>query len=300
MDDKRLIDLSEILEGVAESPLGLAKIEAQAKAIRVLQDTLVEAYKKQTPYEIPVHVEENTIKFAAIGDTHIGSLYHREDALKKFFQVCRDEGYPLVLHAGDVVAGWKIYKGQEFELHPFAKSWPEQLRMFEEEARYSEGLKVVFITGNHDNSFKKLVGIVPGEDFASVAPNWKFIGQDIGDVVLAAPKGEKFRVRLIHPGGGTAYALSYHLQKIIESLSGGQKPNMIICGHYHKAIHIPQYRNVAGLYPGCFESQTPFMIQRGISASLGGWLITITLGKKTGLSNRVQAEWVGFFEDKRK
>jgi predicted phosphodiesterase len=300
MGIKRDIDLSSLSTLIAASPTGRARLEAQRIAIETLSGALTASYKKGRPYVIPAPIEGNVIKFAALGDTHIGSLYHRHDAMKQFYHRCREEGYKLALHAGDVVAGWHVYRGQEFELHPHAKSWPEQEQMFLEEAEMTSGMDVVFITGNHDNSFKKLVGIVPGEEFGRRAENWKFIGQDYGDVALKTPAGEKFTVRLLHPGGGTAYALSYHMQKIIESMSGGQKPNMVIAGHYHKSMFIPQYRGVAGLYPGCFESQTPFMIQRGIAASIGGWLIRVTIGKRGALTNRIQAEWVGFFEEKDK
>lgn len=210
---------------------------------------------------------------------------------------CRAEGVTDILHAGDVVAGWRVYRGQEFELLPTAKSWPEQRQHFIEAAKLTEGMRVIFITGNHDNSFKKLVGMVPGDEFQQAVPEWKFIGQDIGDVDLMAENGLGFRVRLLHPGGGTAYAISYHAQKIVEAMSGGQKPDLISIGHYHKSLYMPAYRNVACVMPGTFESQTPFMIQHSLAAHVGGWIMTVALGDRKKLTARIQADWIGFYEE---
>ena len=45
--------------------------------------------------------EYNTVRFGLIGDTQIGSLYQRLDALEKFYAHCADEGVETILHAGD-------------------------------------------------------------------------------------------------------------------------------------------------------------------------------------------------------
>jgi hypothetical protein len=204
----------------------------------------------------------------------------------------------IQLHAGDVLDGWRVYKGQEFELHPNGRSWPEQRKMFADGVP-DLGITTIFITGNHDGSFKKLIGLVVGEELSTVRPDWKFIGQDIGDVVLKTKQGQKFTVCLIHPGGGTAYALSYHTQKIIESMAGGQKPDLVGIGHYHKAEWIPAYRNVSAVQAGTFQDQTPFMVQRSIQAHVGGWIITAVLGERKKLTSRVKAEFFGFYEPER-
>ena len=85
-------------------------------------------------------------------------------------------------------------------------------------------------------------------------------------------------MQLIHPGGGSSYALSYRPQKIVESLEGGTKPDMLAIGHYHKADYIPSYRNVATLQVGTFQRQTPFMSRQGLAAHVGGWIVDVTVG----------------------
>jgi len=297
---KKEINLGELGKLLAEGPPGLEKIKKQQQAINDLQETLMLMAKRQRPYSVPIASEKNTIRFGMIGDTQIGSLYQRLDALGGFYGHCSREGIPIVFHTGDVLDGWRVYRGQEFELHPNGRSWPEQRKMFADMAPRIDGITTIFITGNHDSSFKKLIGLVVGDELTRARPDWKFIGQDIGSTILKTGDGHEFVVQLLHPGGGTAYAVSYHAQKIVESLSGGQKPDLIGIGHYHKAMWMPQYRNVSALLTGTFQSQTPFMIQHSLAAHIGGWIITVTLADKKKLTSRVQAEFVSFYEPEEK
>jgi len=293
------IDLSELAELIASGPAGREKQEKQARAISDLQETLTLMLKRGRPYEVPVRSEGNVIRFGLIGDTHVGSGYQRLDALRAFYGHCAGEGIDTILHAGDVVDGWRVYRGQEFELHPHGRSWPEQRDMFAREVPRIDGLRTVFITGSHDTSFKKLIGLVAGDELSRVRPDWKFIGEDVGDVMLKTGSGRTLRVKLLHPCGGTAYALSYRPQKIIESLSGGQKPDLIAIGHYHKAEWLPVYRNVQAFQVGCFQSQTPYMVRKSLAAHIGGCIVTAVLGDKKKLTTRVSAEFISFFEEAR-
>ena len=292
----KVVDLSSLPDLLAEGPTGRAKIERQARAIAELSESLDLMARRSRPYEVPIRGRDNVIRFGLIGDTHVGSLYQRTDALRAYYVYCEREGITDVLHCGDVIAGWRVYRGQEFELHPNARSWHEQRDMFADLAPRHKGITTHFITGNHDASFKNLVGLVAGPELAAARPDWKFVGQDIGLVTLKAKGGLEYRVMLSHPGGGTSYALSYRVQKIIESISGGQKPDMVAVGHYHKAEQIPAYRNVCGIQVGTFESQTPFMARQASAAHVGGWIVTVTLNDRARLTARVQTEWIGFFE----
>lgn len=294
------INLSELSRLLAEGPAGKEKIQKQAEAISTLQETLVLMLKRVRPYEIPVRSDKNMIRFGLIGDTQIGSMYQRLDALKLFYERCAAEDITDIFHAGDVIDGWRVYKGQEFELAPNGRSWPEQRDMFAEAVPKIAGMRTIFITGNHDSSFKKLVGLVAGEELQHARPDWKFIGQDVGSLILKTKAGHQFTVQLFHPGGGiNQYALSYRPQRIIESIPGGQKPDLLAIGHFHKSFYIPSYRNITALCVGCFQSQTPFMATQSIAAHIGGWIITVALGERRKLTSRIQAEWLGFFEEQR-
>jgi len=297
---KKTLDLSELSKLIAEGSAGKEKIERQAAAIAELQEALMLMVKRTRPYEVPVRGTANTIRFAVVGDTQIGSLYQRTDALRLFYERCAAEGIRHVLHAGDVVDGWRVYRGHEFELQPGGRSWPEQRDMFAAEVPRIDGLVTIFITGNHEASYKKQIGMVVGDELQRIRPDWKFIGADVGEVVLKADNGQRFKVLLVHPGDrGNAYAVSYRLQKFIEAIPGGQKPNMVVLGHYHKALFMPNYRDVAGMLAGCFQSQTPYMASQAAAAHVGGWIITVTVGEKKKLTARMQAEFVSFYEEQK-
>lgn len=292
----KVVDLSSLPDLLADGPTGRAKIERLERDKAEFAEALDLMARRTRPYEVPIKGPDNEIRFGLISDTHIGSLYQRTDALRVFYAHCEREGIETVLHAGDILDGWKVYPGHLFELHPNARSWGEQRSMFADLAPRVKGITTHFITGNHDNSFKKEIGLVPGPELAAVRPDWKFVGQDIATVTLKTKGGFSFRVMLVHPDGGTAYATSYRLQRMIESISGGQKPDMVAEGHFHKALALPNYRNVYGVESGSFVSQTPFMARKGISAHVGGWIVTVTLNDRAKLTARVQTEWIGFFE----
>jgi DNA repair exonuclease SbcCD nuclease subunit len=292
----KTIEIAKLPDLLAEGPTGRAKIDKQAREIRELSETLDLMARRQRPYDVPVQNADNAIRFGLIADTHIGSLYQRTDALRAYYAHCEREGIETILHVGDVLDGWKVYPGHLFELHPNARSWGEQRDMFADLAPRVKGITTHFITGNHDNSFKKEIGLVPGPEIAAVRSDWKFVGQDIGTVTLKAKGGFSFRVMLVHPDGGTAYATSYRLQRMIESISGGQKPDMVAEGHFHKSLTLPNYRNVYGMESGSFVSQTPYMARKGISAMVGGWIVTVTMNDRKKLTTRINTEWIGFFE----
>lgn len=245
-------------------------------------------------YVITPSNNATTLTFGLLGDTQFGSIYERIDALKEFYSLCYREGIRDVLHSGDVLDGWNVYKGQAFEL--YARGFDEQLEVFKKKAPYFKDMKTTFITGNHDGSYKKDCGITVGPRLEDARNDWKYIGADYGRIKMVTKSGRTCIIDLVHPGGGTAYAISYHLQKYIEAISGGTKPDIVGIGHYHKAEMLPSHRNVVGIQTGTFQSQTPFMRNRRLAAHIGGWIIQITPGSRDHLTQRIKSEFISFYE----
>lgn len=209
-----------------------------------------------------------TIKFAIMGDTQIGSKYAQLTHLHSFYDLCEKEGIRDVYHTGDITDGLKMRVGHEYELYEVSaddmrddviKNYPKR-----------DGITTHFISGNHDASIYKHVGYDIGQAIANARSDLKYLGRDCAIINLTP----KCTLELRHPWDGTAYALSYKIQKMIEAMESDSKPNILAVGHYHKAEYL-FYRNVHALQTGCFQSQTPFTRGKGISIHIGGWIVTI-------------------------
>lgn len=227
------------------------------------------------------------LRFAILGDTHIGSLYFSEAALHAFADHCKREGVTAIYHAGDVIDGHRVYRGQEFELRDLGL----EAQLDRLEKVWPTGFKTHFITGNHDASFKALAGVSVGTLIEQRRDDMIFLGEDQAQVQFQTPSGQ-YTLGLLHPGGGSSYALSYRPQKIIDALEGGAKPNMLVIGHHHKAEFLPAYRNVAAIQAGTTQRQTPFMARGGLAAHVGGWIVDVWVGD---LHNRIRPEFVAFY-----
>ena len=229
----------------------------------------------------------DVIRFAIMGDTQIGSKYAQLTHLHSFYDLCEKEGITDVYHTGDLTDGLKMRVGHEYELYEASaddmrddviKNYPKR-----------PGITTHFISGNHDASIYKHVGYDIGAAIANGRPDMEYLGRDCA-VINITPK---CTLELRHPWDGTAYALSYKIQKMIEAMESDSKPNILAVGHYHKAEYL-FYRNVHALQTGCFQGQTPFTRGKGISVHLGGWIVTIRVDKK-GYIQSFAPEFVPYY-----
>jgi len=262
------------------------KIKKRADRLQNIVDSMS---RRKREYSIG-QAKYDTLRFAVIGDTHIGNLYERIDALNEFYKTLKQEKINTVFHCGDVLDGHHVYRGQEYE--QYAVGFDKQLEAIVQ--RYPKTIKTFFITGNHDASYKNINGMNVGKIIDKYVENMNFLDQDIATVIMKTKSGKKVKYRLMHPSGGTAYAVSYKSQKIVESFSGGDKPRALFIGHYHKADMMPMFRNVKAFQVGCFCSQTPFMLKKPTPAHVGGWIIEDKIGKKG--TSRIKSEFISFYE----
>jgi hypothetical protein len=87
---------------------------------------------------------------------------------------------------------------------------------------------------------------------------------------------------------------SYKMQKYINALPGGEKPNILLQGHYHKAEYL-FYRNIHGFDAGALQKQTIFMKKKQTPSMTGYWIIDAYTNKKGSLS-RIKPEFVPFYD----
>lgn len=238
------------------------------------------------------YIGKNKSKFILFSDTHIGNINYRPQIMKFLAQTAKKNKVDFVAHAGDIFDGWYQNRPSSiFEQN--AIGFDQQMKMAVDELGQLE-VPLYFITGNHSyNTFVRGAGVEAGPYLESKLKEKgleaKFLGNAEGDIYMG-----KTLLRLLHPDGGTAYALSYKPQKIIEALESGKKPHILGIGHFHKADYM-FYRNVHAYQTGCLLGQTKFMKGKGIAAMLGFWEIDLNT-KKNGQIDKITSSFYPFYK----
>jgi hypothetical protein len=233
------------------------------------------------------------IKFITFADAHMGHSCYRPDILRKMIKDGKRNHIEFYLNVGDTIEGMSGREGHIYELDHIGAS--QQLNYFSKEfSLFDKPVYSIEAQDSHGGWFRSKgnIGLNIGEELERRAKHYKFLGYDEQDLEL--DNGCKIKLR--HPGGGTAYAVSYKMQKYIESMSGGKKPHLLFDGHFHKAMYM-FYRNVHGFESGTLQEQSPFMKKINTPAHLGYWIVDINMykTKKKGVE-RVKSEFVPFYE----
>ena len=231
---------------------------------------------------------DKIIRFGLMGDTQINSKYTQLTHLHKFYDICKAEGIDTVYHTGDIDEGEQMRPGHQYEC--YEQGADDHVKEIVRVYPKREGITTHFITGNHDASIIRRCGYDIGYPIAAQRNDMKYLGQ-LSAVIDLTPN---CTLELRHPIDGTAYALSYKIQKMVEAMSGGEKPNIFAVGHYHKAEYF-FYRNVHCFQTASFQAQTPWMKGKGIAASIGGWIVEIRV-TDDGTIERIKQEYFPFYK----
>jgi len=259
-------------------------LKNQGKNIEIENDRIIFSPPKEgTTLELP-KTEEGYLKFGIVSDTHLGSKYQQLSALKDFYEELKHRDIHLCFHAGDWVDGKNIYKGQEYDI--FLHSLKEQREYLIEHYPKIEGIKTIGIRGNHDEAWTKLVGDIIMDRVAEEREDIEIISEYQGFVEVNG-----FRISLHHPDGNQAYAISYKLQKLIESFTAENLPDIVVLGHFHQKEYVT-IRNVECFQPGCFQAQTPYQIRKNLHPVIGGWIVEME--RRRDGSIRVFAEFIKY------
>ena len=233
------------------------------------------------------HYYGNKIRLGIMSDTHIGSKEFDDEFFKYMCAMFDKQKVDGVYHAGDILEGMSGRDGHIYELNEIG--FNNQINKAEKLFKRIKS-PIYGINGNHDDWYagKNNGGVDVGIELAKRVKNYHHLGSMEADIDL----GHKVKLKLFHPNDGTAYATSYKLQKLIESLSGGDKPNILIEGHYHKALYMFN-RNVHGFEAGTLAGQTKFMRGKKIAANKGFWILDVSIGKE-GIGKIVPTFYPGY------
>ncbi|MBQ4542766.1 MAG: metallophosphoesterase, partial [Clostridia bacterium] len=213
----------------------------------VKKPTTEKIYESVAPVIVEGHWEhETTITFGLMGDTQLGSKYAQLTYLNQFYDVCERMGVKDVYHTGDISDGDKMRPGHEYDL--YAHGADEHIADIVKNYPMRPGITTHFITGNHDAAFRKLCGMDIGDHIANRRSDMDYLGRDFA-IVNITPE---VTLMLRHPWDGSAYALSYRPQKMIEAMDEDTRPTIMGIGHYHKMEYL-YYLGVHCFQTGCFQ-----------------------------------------------
>lgn len=208
-------------------------------------------------------------KVGVISDTHLGSKYCLRAQLREFIEYAYSQGVREILHPGDVLDG--MYRHGVYEVSHVGLD--DQARDLFETLPRLPGLTYHAITGNHDATFTDSSGV----DVGRYLENY-FQRHGRNDLFFYGNRGAFLKIRgavvhLWHPRSGVSYARSYALQKLIEKYSSGEKPNVLLGGHWHVYCHVFE-RGVHALACPTFQGGgSAFSKSLGGAPAIGGMIL---------------------------
>ena len=221
------------------------------------------------------HYPKNHAKFGYVSDTHIGQKAFKEELWVEAMRTFKREGIDTVYHVGDILEGMSGRPGHIYELAQIG--FDAQIGYATELIKAFPDVHIFGIDGNHDEWYqgKGDAGVIVGHELEARCANFHHLGQ----MEAAVDFAPNVQLYLFHGRDGTAYAVSYKMQKLMESFTGGEKPSIILSGHYHK--HLTMWnRNIFGVEAGTLCGQTPFMRGKKIPAHMGFGLMDVWYNSK--------------------
>lgn len=226
-----------------------------------------------------------------ISDTHLGSKYCLREYLKDFVHYAYSQGVREILHPGDILDGMYRHGVWELTHHGIDEQTDD---LFETLPRL-KGLTYHCITGNHDETFANANGINVGDYITA-----RFQKKGRHDLFTYGDRGAYLKIRgalvhLWHPRSGGAYAISYPLQKKIESYSPGLKPAVLLAGHWHRHTAVEERGIYAFACPTFQGAQSAFSKSLSGASAIGGLLLEWQLTADGTLRN-FRHEYRRYFE----
>jgi hypothetical protein len=298
-DKPTLSELSDAFDcGITKIRQAIEELQSTGYNISIENDYVIFDNLIQKNDDTVLSIEKNVHGFyrmGVCGDNHLCSKYERLDVLNALYDKYEAEGITVVYNTGNWIDGEARFNKHDLHTHGL----DNQIRYMIEKYPQRKGITTKYITGDdHEGWYTQREGVDVGRYLQYKAleagrSDLVFLGHMEHDEIIKAPNGQT-KLRVLHPGGGSSYAISYTSQKIVESYTGGDKPDILIDGHYHKAGY-NFIRGVHVVQAGCTQDQTPFMRKKKLAAHLGGWIIDFTTDDK-GAVIRFRQEFFPFFD----
>lgn len=256
-----------------------SKLLKVAQKLGISEEDAIVALKSLSRGERPgqarkLPISRKSFKFGYFSDAHIGHEKFQLELFDYMVRFFKREKIDFILNPGDHLEGMSGRPGHVYELTHVG--FDQQINYATELYSQLDDIPHYGIDGNHDQWFYKKSdqGIIVGKELEKRLKNYHHLGQDEGDLEVGGIK-----IKLFHAGDGSAYAISYKMQKLIESFSGGEKPNIVLSGHYHKALYLFA-RGVHGIECGTLCGQSRFMRGKKLPAHMGFGVVEVIRNRK--------------------
>ena len=219
--------------------------------------------------------KDREILFGVASDLHFGSRSCQITRLNEFCDLCRKMGIKHIFVPGDITAGFEVFKGQHHELYAHGAEAQEATVI----RNLPEGFTWYFLGGNHDYSFVQKCSHNPLRSIEASREDCIYVGYDDASIEIL----NGVDLKMWHPRGATAYALSYKIQKRIERLgldelnklvmdAQASAVRILLAGHFHQNLSMLQ-GGILALQCGAFEGKNNLTERMGVTPVIGGWII---------------------------
>jgi predicted phosphodiesterase len=235
------------------------------------------------------------IRYGAVADTHLACKEERLAELHTQYDLFKAEGIEHVFHAGNPIDGYiQRINGESV----FTSTIDGQCQYFADNYPGRDGITTHFITGDdHESWFAPGFNIGAYIQFIAERAgrtDLHYIGHVEADVDIITGASRPTIIKVQHPGGGSAYARSYKGQKQVESFEGGEKPDILLQGHYHLSNYMND-RNIHVVSLPGFKDQDIFSRKKMLRCEVGGAIFEFKIDPGSGSVTRFRVEFNRYF-----
>jgi hypothetical protein len=157
------------------------------------------------------------IRFGVAGDKHLGNMHARLDVMHLTYELFKAEGIDTVYDTGNWIDGEARFNKPELLVHGLDR----QIDYWIDNHPKVDGITTYFVAGDdHEGWYQQRecleIGFYAMVKAEKAGRNdLKYLGYAEALVELKQPGGSRFMM-VNHPGGGSAYAISYKGQKYVE------------------------------------------------------------------------------------
>ena len=256
--------------------------------INIVDNKIDGTTKYYIPLKLP-QIEPEEVKtdcFGFTSDWHVGNKYVEEECLLDYLDTLKDYGIKVLFHGGDVVDGTGVYLGQINDLLPDCVNLQGQIDYFNKLIKTDKKLQKYFISGNHCLKNYRKQGVDPVKIICDNRSDAEYLGQYYGRAKL-----KDVLLEIAHPSGAAPYSKEYRILTYLRDRPVDSYPDILGIGHLHAAL-FKETQGVLSYILGSFLGDTDYTRRRGISPSVGGWIVELDI--EDGNIKKVKSEWVKY------